>query len=86
MTTTEPPAIAEVLKIAHLLRDGAAKVTQEHMEQALSHGTHKCYPAYASVQLTKLQCNPAAWLASRVPQTQSVAVIALMIELTKEEL
>lgn len=66
--------ISALLDAAHVLRDAAATLSFEDFAAALKE-TVGADESYARDVFISFQNNPAAFLASRNPQTQSVEII-----------
>lgn len=81
-TSTDSPVresqIQSLLAAAHFLRDHAALLTFEQFADAL-HRTVGASEDYARGVWIPFQNNPAAFLASRQPQTQSVEILQAML-------
>lgn len=80
--TSENPEIQHYLSAAHFLRDRAEKLSFEAFHGALSSAVG-ADENYARVQFIRFQNNPAAFLASRNPQTQSEEILREMLWLEK---
>lgn len=75
---------AAALAICHRLRDGAARMTRQQFRNCLkrSIGADK---GYADNCRRHFQDNPAAYLASRTPQTQSIELLRVIFRITRQE-
>ena len=72
------PEVYHYLSAAHFLRDHAALLTFEQFHDALRR-TIGADKAYSRNVFTAFQNNPAAFLAARHPQTQSVEILRAML-------
>lgn len=75
---------AAALAICHRLRDGAARMTRQQFRNCLkrSIGAGK---DYADNCRRHFQDNPAAYLASRTPQTQSTELLRVILKITRQD-
>lgn len=73
-------SIEQALAFCHLLRDRAAQMTKKEFHACL-HRTIGCDPEYAENVRIHFQNNPAAFLAHRTPQTQSVELLKFIFSM-----
>lgn len=75
--------ITAALKLCHRLRNGAARMTKAQFNAAM----HKAIGAdadYCAGVRVHFQNNPAAFLAHRTPQSQSIELLRVLLEITQQ--
>jgi len=72
--------VADALKLCHLLRDRAAQMTKQEFHACLARAIG-CDPSYAENVRIHFQNNPAAFLAHRTPQTQSIELLKFIFSM-----
>jgi hypothetical protein len=75
--------IADALKLCHRLRNGAARMTKEQFNAAM-HKAIGADPAYCQGVRVNFQNNPAAFLAHRTPQIQSIELLRVLLDITRQ--
>lgn len=76
--------ITDTLKLCHRLRNGAARMTRAQFNQAM-HKAIGAAPDYCDNVRVAFQNNPAAFLAHRNPQSQSVELLRTLLEITQRD-
>ena len=81
-TFDKEPQAAVVLAICHRLRDGAARMTRQQFRNCLKRAIG-ADADYADNVWISFENNPAAFLAHRNPESQSIELIRVILEITK---
>jgi hypothetical protein len=76
--------INAALKLCHRLRNGAARMTKDQFRDCLARAFGVRDNAYADNVRVHFQDNPAAFLAHRTPQTQSIELLRVLLEITQQ--
>lgn len=78
------PEIFGALELCHRLRNGAARMTKQEFRNCLKRAI-RANKEYADGVRVHFQDNPAAFLAHRSPQSQSVELLKVILEITKND-
>ncbi len=73
-------SVEQALAFCHLLRDRAAQMTEEEFYQCMNRAIG-CDRGYARQNRISFQNNPAAFLAHRTPQSQSVELLKFIFQM-----
>jgi hypothetical protein len=76
-------SIEQALAFCHLLRDRAAQMSREEFHKVL-HSVLGCDKEYSENVRIHFQNNPAAFLAHRTPQTQSVELLKFIFSMPEK--
>lgn len=77
-------AVGDAFKLCHRLRNGAARMTKEQFRDCLARALGVKDHEYADKVRVYFQDNPAAFLAHRTPQTQSIELLRVLLEITQQ--
>ena len=81
---TNEDEITRALALCHRLRNGAARMTRRQFQGCLKRAIG-ANADYANGVWVHFQNNPAAFLAHRNPQIQSVVILEKLLEITAND-
>lgn len=77
--------VKAALLLCHRLRNGAARMTKQQFRDCLKRAID-ADADYSDNVRVQFQNNPAAFLAHRNPQSQSEELLAVLLDITKDDL